>query len=149
MEKYPTPDMDSYAGVLDRRFEALLIDGLLVCIIAAALGYVAGFVLSGSTLGGFGGTLVALQFGAPLGLLAYQTVFEGYYGQTLGKRYRSIVVVKSDGSQISWGAAGVRNVLRIVDALPIFYLIGIVVAFVTNDNQRVGDLVSDTVVVRT
>jgi uncharacterized RDD family membrane protein YckC len=141
--------MDSRAGVLDRRFEALLIDGLLVSIVAAVLGYAGGLVLVGGSLGALGGTILALQFGAPLGLLAYQTAFEGYYGQTVGKRYRDIVVVKSDGSEITWLAAVGRNLLRIVDALPAFYVVGIVASLVTDDNQRLGDLATDTVVVHT
>ena len=149
MEKYPTPDMDNYAGVLDRRFEALLIDGLLVSAVAVVLGAVAGSVLIDHTLGTLGGVFIGLQFGAPFGLLVYQTAFEGYYGQTVGKRYRNIVVVKSDGSQMTWGAAAIRNVLRIVDALPTLYIVGIIVASVTDDTQRLGDLAGDTVVVHT
>lgn len=149
MEQHPKPNMDEYAGVLDRRFEAVLIDGLLVAIVVAILGYVGGTLLIGGGLGGLGGTLVALQFGAPLGLIAYQTAFEGYYGQTIGKHLRGIVVVKSDGSQLTVGAAVIRNLLRIVDSLPIFYVVGIVVAFLTDDNQRIGDVASNTVVVHT
>ncbi|MFC4551749.1 MULTISPECIES: RDD family protein [Halorussus] len=149
MEKFPSPDMDAYAGVLDRRFEALLIDALLVSVVVGILGYVAGLLLVGGTVGALGGTLLALQFGAPLGLVAYQAAFEGYYGQTIGKHYRGIVVVKADGSHITWGAAAVRNVLRFVDALPLFYLVGIVAASVTDGNQRVGDIAGDTVVVHT
>ncbi|UPW02251.1 RDD family protein [Halorussus gelatinilyticus] len=149
MEQYPSPDMDKYAGVLDRRFEALLIDGLLVSIGVGVLGFVAGVAFVGGSLGALGGTLVALQFGTPLGLLAYQTAFEGYYGQTVGKHYRDIVVVKSDGSEITWGAAVVRNLLRIVDGLPVFYLVGIVTSVTSDDNQRLGDLAGDTVVVHT
>jgi uncharacterized RDD family membrane protein YckC len=36
-----------------------------------------------------------------------------------------------------------------VDALPAFYVVGIVASLVTDDNQRLGDLATDTVVVHT
>lgn len=149
MERHPTPNMDEYAGTFDRRLEALLIDGLLVVIVATILGYVGGLLLVGGTFGAFGGSIVALQVGAPVGLFAYQTAFEGYYGQTLGKRFRDIVVVKADGSDVTMGAAVVRNLLRIVDGLPAFYAVGAIVAYVTDDSQRLGDLAGSTVVVHT
>ncbi|USZ69542.1 RDD family protein [Halorussus salilacus] len=149
MERHPTPNVDEYAGVLDNRIEALLIDGLLVALVAGALGYVGGTLAVDGPLGGLGGAILALQFGTPIGLIVYHTAFEGYYGQTVGKRLRGIVVVKRDGSPVTWTAAVIRNFLRIVDMLPIFYIVGVVVAYVTDDRQRVGDLAGRTVVVHT
>ena len=149
MQRYPTPNTDEIAGVLDGRAEALLIDGVLVAVVLGVVGYVAGTVLVGGSLGGLGGLLLSLQFGVPIGLLVYQAAFEGYYGQTVGKRVRGIVVVQEDGSRCTWGAAGIRNFLRIVDALPIFYVIGIVTAYISSDRKRVGDFAAKTVVVST
>lgn len=141
--------MNEHAGVLDRRVEALLIDSLLVAVAVTALGYVAGTLLVGGEFGGLGGAYLAVAFGTPVTLVGYQIAFEGYYGQTIGKYARGIVVVKSDGARISWGAALARNLLRFVDVLPAFYLVGIVVAYATDEHQRLGDLAGDTVVVRT
>lgn len=149
MERHPQPDMEKYAGVLDRRLEALLVDGLLVVVVVGVLGYALGAVTVGGALGGFGGAILAMQVGAPFALLGYQTVMEGYYGQTLGKAVRNIVVVQSDGSQMTWGSAIIRNLLRIIDALPVFYILGIVVAYLRDDPQRLGDIAGDTVVVYT
>lgn len=149
MQRYPEPKMDEAAGVLDRRAEALLIDGLLTSAVIGFLGYVAGTLLWDSSIGGFGGLVIAVQFVMPVVLLFYQAGFEGYYGQTVGKYLRGIVVVGKDGSQCSWGAAVVRSLLRIVDALPLFYVTGIVSAYVTTDHQRLGDLAASTVVVYT
>lgn len=149
MKRYPTPDMDDVAGVLDRRAEAVIIDGLLVAIVFGALGYLAGTVLLGGQFGGFGGLVASLQFGAPVGLLVYQAGFEGHYGQTVGKRLRGIVVVKDDGSPMTWGASVLRNLLRLVDALPAFYVVGIVVAYLTGTQQRIGDYAASTTVVHT
>ncbi|WP_225335247.1 RDD family protein [Halomicrobium urmianum] len=146
MDRCPTPDVDEYAGVLDRRLEALFLDGFVVGLAVLALGYVAGMLFADS---GLGGAILASWFGVPLGLFAYQVGMEGYYGQTLGKYLRGIVVVSSDGSDLTWGKALIRNLLRVVDAFPAFYLVGIVSAYLTDDHQRVGDLAGQTVVVYT
>ncbi|WP_257299597.1 RDD family protein [Haloarchaeobius sp. FL176] len=149
MERYPTPDIDKYAGVLDRRFEALLLDSLLVAIVVGGLGYLGGIVVGDGSLAGIGGALLAVQFGLPVVLPLYQIICEGYSGQTPGKSLRGIVVVNEYGSDISWGAAVIRNLLRIVDILPGFYIVGIVAAYTNDQNKRVGDMVANTVVVYT
>lgn len=149
MERYPTPNTEESAGLFDTRFEAMFIDGLIIVTIAAILGYTGGLLSGRGRFGGIAGLYIAVQFGTPIGLLAYQTALEGYYGQTIGKHLRGIVVVKKDGSSITWGASVARNLLRLVDMLPILYIIGIVVATITADDQRLGDLAGDTVVVQT
>lgn len=148
MDRYPDPDMENLAGVLDRRLEALIVDALLVAIVVGAVGYAAGAVLD-FPLGGLGGSLVAVQFGAPIGLLLYQTALEGYFGRTVGKSVRGIVVVRQDGSRCTWGAAVIRNLLRVVDTLPVLYVVGIVTAYLSDDHQRIGDHAAKTVVVST
>lgn len=56
------------------------------------------------------------------------------------------------GQNCSWmglsGAATIRTILRIIDTLPVLYLVGIIVILLTERNQRVGDIVADTAVVR-
>ena len=146
MDRYPDPDMENLAGVLDRRLEALIVDALLVAVVVGALGYVAGTALD-VPLGGLGGLVLALQFGTPLGLLVYQTTFEGYFGRTVGKSVRGIVVVREDGSRCTWSAAVIRNLLRVIDTLPAFYVVGIVAAYLSDDHQRLGDHAAKTVVV--
>lgn len=148
MDRYPDPDLEDLAGVLDRRLEALIVDALLVAVVVGAVGYAVGTVLD-FPLGGLGGLFIALQFGAPLGLLLYQTALEGYFGRTVGKSIRGIVVVREDGSRCTWGAAVIRNLLRVVDTLPAFYVVGIVAAYLSDDHQRLGDHAARTVVVST
>jgi hypothetical protein len=58
-------------------------------------------------------------------------------------------VIREDGRPISFFEAMVRNLLRVVDFLvPPFYSIGLISVFATARDQRVGDLVAGTVVVR-
>jgi uncharacterized RDD family membrane protein YckC len=78
----------------------------------------------------------------------YFWIGEAHWGRTLGKRFADLRVVRTDGGRIGYGAAFVRTLLRAVDWLPTAYLIGAVAIWVTKRNQRLGDLVAGTVVVR-
>jgi len=80
----------------------------------------------------------------------YFAFFEWLWrGQTPGKRWMKLRVIREDGRPISFFEAVVRNLLREFDIMPFpFYSIGLVSVFVTDRDQRVGDLVAGTVVVR-
>jgi uncharacterized RDD family membrane protein YckC len=80
--------------------------------------------------------------------LAYFVVFEGLAARTPGKFLMGLKVVKLDGGLYDWKAVLLRNVLRIVDTLPVLYLVGLVTVAVTEKNQRLGDLAAGTLVVR-
>ena len=80
--------------------------------------------------------------------LAYFVVPEGLAAPTLGKLIMGLKVVKLDGSSYGWKAALGRNLLRIVDFLPILYFVGLVAIAVTPSNQRLGDLAAGTTVAR-
>ena len=97
--------------------------------------------------GGFGAALFAvLSF---LLFAAYDVVFEVFAsGRTPGKRLNGLRVVRSDGSPVGFLTSAVRNVMRLVDILPTFYLVGIVSILATARNQRLGDLAAGTLVVR-
>lgn len=83
--------------------------------------------------------------------------FSGYFaffewiwsGQTPGKRWLKLRVIREDGRPITFWEAAVRNLLRTLDMMPApFYSIGLISVFVSNRDQRVGDMVAGTVVVR-
>jgi uncharacterized RDD family membrane protein YckC len=79
----------------------------------------------------------------------YDVLFEVLgRGKTPGKRASGLRVVGPGGRPIALVRSAVRNILRIIDILPGFYLVGMVVIFVTPRNQRIGDLVAGTHVVR-
>jgi uncharacterized RDD family membrane protein YckC len=69
-------------------------------------------------------------------------------GRTPGKRWNGLRVVRSGGQPIGFLASATRNLLRLIDWLPSFYLVGIVSIFATAKNQRLGDIVAGTVVLR-
>jgi uncharacterized RDD family membrane protein YckC len=71
-----------------------------------------------------------------------------WHGQTVGKRLTGIRVMDRDGLPITPAQIAVRNILRAVDMLPVFYLAGAISVFFTRHAQRLGDLAANTVVVR-
>jgi len=80
----------------------------------------------------------------------YFALFEWIWrGQTPGKRWLKLRVIREDGRPIGFFEAMVRNLLRNFDVMPSpFYSIGLISVFATERDQRVGDLVAGTVVVR-
>lgn len=81
---------------------------------------------------------------------SYFTFFEWLSnGQTPGKRWLRLRVISEDGRPLTFWAAAVRNLLRTVDMMPApFYSVGLVSVFLSSRDQRAGDLVAGTVVVR-
>jgi uncharacterized RDD family membrane protein YckC len=78
----------------------------------------------------------------------YFALFEAIWnGQTPGKRYAQIRVIKDDGRPISAYDSIARNFLRVVDEMPSFYIIGVLSIFLSKQNKRLGDYVAGTVVV--
>jgi uncharacterized RDD family membrane protein YckC len=78
----------------------------------------------------------------------YFAIFEALWnGQTPGKRYTQLRVMKDDGRPISPYDAIARNLLRIIDQFPVFYGIAIISVFFSKQNKRLGDFVAGTVVV--
>ena len=69
-------------------------------------------------------------------------------GQTLGKRVYGLRVITEDGSPAPFTAVLVRNLLRLVDFLPAFYGVGVLVIILSPKSQRLGDLAAGTYVVR-
>ena len=135
------------------RFLAMAIDtllqagiGLLLLIIVAILGWT-------GTL--FGLRQHSLWLVASLGALIFLLIF-GYFaffevlwnGQTPGKRSVGIRALKDSGRPLTPSEAIGRNLLRIVDQLPAFYAVGVVVALMNAQNKRVGDFVAGSIVVR-
>ncbi len=81
---------------------------------------------------------------------SYFIFFEWLWnGQTPGKRWLKLRVIREDGRPITFWEAMVRNLLRIFDMMPWpFYSIGLICVFVNSNDRRVGDMVAGTVVVR-
>ena len=81
--------------------------------------------------------------------LGYFVIFEYIWnGQTPGKRITGIRVVKRGGLPLNLRDVILRNLLRLADYLPSHGLVGMISFFASRSQQRLGDLVADTVVIK-
>ena len=58
-------------------------------------------------------------------------------------------VMDAQALRLQFSQIVIRNLLRFIDSLPIFYLVGGLACLITRHAQRLGDLASNTVVVWT
>jgi hypothetical protein len=79
--------------------------------------------------------------------VAYYAVLEGLFGATVGKRLAGLRVTDLEGRRIGWQAAILRNVARLIDALPLLYLLGGILTLSSRQHQRLGDRFAGTLVV--
>jgi uncharacterized RDD family membrane protein YckC len=147
----------SVAGV-GSRFVAALVDNLIIVgfyIVAffALVLIVAGAAATGSKAGAELDTaskwvLAIFIFLNFLLIWGYYALFEALWrGQTPGKRLMKLRVLKDSGRQITFFEALARNLLRFIDYLPGFYLVGVVTMLCNKRSKRLGDLVAGTIVV--
>ena len=132
------------------RFLALALDTGLQVIAWAILGggaYAAGLrALHAPVRGVWLAALIALL----LFLLqsGYFAIFEAVWnGQTPGKRLVNLRVIEESGRPITVYQAVARNLLRIVEGVPVLYGVAIISALLSAKSKRLGDYVAGTVVV--
>jgi uncharacterized RDD family membrane protein YckC len=140
-------DLELTLAGVGSRFPSALVDFLIQIVILIALAVVLRVGFGLSPAGGWGlAAWVVLSFSLFLG---YDIGFEVLNsGRTPGKRLNGLRVVREDGSPVTLPSSAVRNVLRLVDILPAWYLVGMTSIFVTRRNQRLGDLAGGTLVIR-
>jgi uncharacterized RDD family membrane protein YckC len=120
------------AGTIDVIIEILLLGALAVLL---------------HFLGTIGTAVYASLYFAVI--FFYDVLFEVLGGgKTPGKRWTGLRVVRAGGRPITFVRSALRNILRIIDILPVCYGIGMASIFITERNQRVGDLAAGTHVVR-
>jgi uncharacterized RDD family membrane protein YckC len=80
--------------------------------------------------------------------LLYHPVLEVImHGRTPGKRMAGVRIVTRTGDVPTPGALLVRNVFRIIDSLPVFYVVGLACVVFTQQHTRIGDLAAGTLLV--
>jgi uncharacterized RDD family membrane protein YckC len=100
--------------------------------------------------------LISLDFAEALALIlyfllsiSYGVMLEWYWrGQTVGKRIMRLRVIDAHGLKLHAHQIIIRNLLRSVDILPLFYLVGGLSCLLSRRAQRLGDIAASTVVVR-
>jgi len=136
------------------RFLASLLDTLIVGLLQIVILVVLTLVIRAFDSSVFADQISAWVY-AIFGLVA-AIFYWGYYvffemlwnGQTPGKRWVGLRVIRSDGTPITLSEALIRNLARLVDFLPAAYGIGIVTMFIDKQSRRLGDLAAGTLVVQ-
>ncbi|MBX7056009.1 MAG: RDD family protein [Pyrinomonadaceae bacterium] len=149
---------------IGNRFLAVAIDHFLQYLSIFILAWIL-LALAGTSAGEVADAPDKLFSEAPKWTLAVTIIglfliFAGYFiffewlwnGQTPGKRLMKLRVIREDGRPITLWEAIARNLLRIGDAVPGFivpvYSIGLITIFLSNRDQRLGDIFAGTVVIR-
>ncbi len=77
----------------------------------------------------------------------YPTLIEAFYGATPGKRWLQLRVIQDDGTPVTLPSSVIRNFLRAVDFLPLFYATGLIAMVNNSAFKRLGDLAAGTLVI--
>src|SRR5256714_11904246 len=129
------------ACAIDHAIQVLTLITLIIFFLA-----IAGFSNFGSRVSNAPKWIIALLIILIFVLMSgYFAFFEWIWnGQTPGKRWMKLRVIREDGRPIGFFEAMVRNLLRNFDVMPSpFYSIGLISVFATDRDQRVGDLVAE------
>jgi uncharacterized RDD family membrane protein YckC len=147
----PGPD-GSVGGedLLGLRIGAALIDLALLLVLFVVLAVVVGEAIVNRVGVAFSfsldGAEAALYFAV---VLLYYLVLEAAIGQTVGKLLVGLRVVRRDGGRPSVWAVVTRTVLRVVDWLPLLYLVGFIAMLATGARRRrLGDMAARTDIAR-
>ena len=143
-----TPEGITFALVLAgpvTRFLAWAID--LACIFAIMMAINLGIQLT---------RIISIDLAQGAAIVSYFVVSIGYgilcewtcKGQTFGKRLMSIRVMDIQGLRLQFSQIVIRNLLRFIDSLPLFYLVGGLSCLLSPRAQRLGDLAANTIAIR-
>lgn len=141
------------AGTGSRSF-AFLIDWHIRIILALAwlvgtavlLGMLGGDGISDGAFDGIGGFVFYVVILPPLLIyFLYHPVLEVVAkGRTPGKRAAGIRIVTVEGQTPDVSALLIRNVFRLLDSLPVFYVVGLVTVLLSARQVRIGDMAAGT-----
>ncbi len=146
----PTNESNLYAG-LGRRFLALVIDFMIL----SALFFPITRIVKGVWVMSREDHLWGYEWFItdPLCIsflfitVLYFVLLEGVLSATIGKRLLGLWVIQLDGKRPGIIRALVRNLLRAVDALPAFSILGVILIILSPEKARFGDRVAKTRVV--
>lgn len=117
---------------------AIALAGLLIGQIAKLIGNVNSDIATAVSVAGYFAISVVYAI-----LLEWR-----WRGQTIGKRLLGLRVIDIHGLRLQLPQIALRNLLRFVDMLPLFYLVGGLTAVFSRNAQRLGDIAANTIVTR-
>jgi uncharacterized RDD family membrane protein YckC len=138
-------EFDFVLAGLYSRFLAWLLDALIVLAAYVLVSGVLSRVLAFS-----------MELVSALSILLFFLLDWGYgmtletlwSGQTVGKRALGLRVIQESGVRIGVYQALLRNLARPLDRLPLLYAVGGLAALLSRSQQRLGDMLAGTLVVR-
>lgn len=127
------------------RFLAWLVDAACIYVVLSVVQTILGLA-----------AIISVQLGTSFYILGGFVLPIGYTitlewlwrGQTLGKRVLRLRVVDVQGLRLQFSQVAIRNLLRAIDNLPLFYMVGGISCLISRRSQRLGDLAANTIVVR-
>lgn len=142
------------AGIGSRSY-AFIIDWHIRVLLALAWSLAAIQIVPTALEGMASGSTEHLSFIIYFALLPASAIYFLYHpvleilmrGRTPGKRMAGVRIVSGQGQTPGIGPLLIRNVFRLVDSLPFFYLLGLGVIMATGRQVRLGDLAADTLLV--
>jgi uncharacterized RDD family membrane protein YckC len=148
----PTPEgvsMDVVLAGIGSRFLACVLDSILLAIVLVVVNIA---LYAGFTTNTRSDKILAAGFS----LLSFLLIFVGYFiicemlwsGRSIGKRAAGIRVVSTTGAAEGFWSILLRNIARLIDFLPAFYIVGSISILASGNNQRIGDMLAGTIVIR-
>jgi len=138
IETLKTPPLELRPAPLWKRVPAALVDSIIVGAAWISL-------LSRFTKGFWEQPIPGVGYLATITVL-YYVIQEATFASTIGKHLLKLRVVGSGGDPASTREALIRNVLRLLDWLPLLYILGLVTIALSSKRQRLGDIAAGTVV---
>jgi uncharacterized RDD family membrane protein YckC len=136
-------DIDFEIAGLAERIWARMIDiGIFIAIF---------FLYLALGIGGIGGSKLHFVMVVIIIIaMVYPFVMEVFFnGQSIGKKALKIKVISLDGERPTLGQYAIRWIARLIDFTVTGGAVGLVLVAITDKNQRLGDLLANTSVVKT
>jgi uncharacterized RDD family membrane protein YckC len=137
------PGSRSYAFIIDWHIRLLV---MLAWLLAGHLIY-GGGTFQTPPNPGYGYVLWVWLPALAIYFLYHPVLEVAMRGRTPGKRIAGVRLVTREGDIPGVGALLLRNVFRVVDSMPLAYLVGLATVVMTDQHVRIGDLAAGTLLV--
>jgi uncharacterized RDD family membrane protein YckC len=129
------------------RFIAALVDSTILFVLQMAFFCVLWAFIMPSSVGNWVAALVLLfVFVLNWGYFIFFEMISN--GQTPGKSWIGLRVIRTDGLPVTLFDSLIRNLVRLIDFLPMYYIVGLITMFMSEQTRRLGDYAAGTLVVR-
>ena len=137
-----------YATFIDK-LVATFIDGIILMVIMVPIFFLIGMemAMGGQKTPSASGSFFTSALGIIIPLIYFAVLEGGSRHATFGKRVMNLMVVGTDGGEVSIVRAGLRNLVSQVSG--IILMLGYLVSIVSAKNQTLHDLICGTVVIKT